>query len=85
MPRIVYREIWWQNDDLSNIVSEKHKLWTEQKQGNTNKEKYHRAKKKARKAVYQAIYLARRKLFADFSWKCNHKIEVFMITKLKHL
>ena len=33
-----HRETWWWNDDVSDSVSEKHKLLKEWKQGNTSKE-----------------------------------------------
>ena len=36
-----------------NSVNEKHKLWKEWKQGNTIKEKYLEAKRKARKTTHQ--------------------------------
>ena len=56
--------MWWCNDDVSNSVSEKQKLWKEWKQGNTSKEKYLDAKIKARN-VYQATCQAERKRFGN--------------------
>lgn len=41
------------NDDVSNSVIEKRKLWKERKQGNTIREKYLEAEK-VRRAVYNA-------------------------------
>ena len=34
-----HKETWWWNDDVSNFVSEKRKLWKEWKQGTTSKGK----------------------------------------------
>ena len=42
--------LWW---NVSKSVSEKQKLWSECKQGNTSKKQYLELKKKARRTVYQ--------------------------------
>ena len=52
-----HKETWCWNYN----ISEKRKLWKEWKQGNTSKEKYLEAKKKARRAVYQAKFKAEKK------------------------
>ena len=51
-----HEKTWRRNDDVSNSVSEKQRLWKEWKQ-KINKENYLKIKRKAWKAVYQVVSL----------------------------
>ena len=70
-----HKEAWWWNYNDSNSVSEKHKL------GNTSKEKYLEAKKRSRRAVYQAKCKAERKKFGNAMQQEYQKCDVFKIAK----
>ena len=69
------------NDDVSNRVREKCKLWKERKQRNTSKERYLEVKKEAKRAVYQAKCKAERKRFGNVVWRDDQKCDVIKIAK----
>ena len=70
-----HKQTWWWNDDVSNGVSEKRKLWEEWKQGNTNKEKYLEVQQKAKRIVYQAKCKKERKRFGNVVQQDDQKCD----------
>ena len=72
-----HEETWWCKDGVSNSVSEKQKLWKEWEQGNTCMEKYLKAKKKAKRTVYQAKWKAEKNRVGNIRRRDYQKCDVF--------
>ena len=76
-----HKETWWWNEAVDSAVKEKRKCWKEWKKGKTSKEVYLEAKRKSKKAVYEARSESERKRFANVEIRDDQKLEVFRIAK----
>ena len=76
-----HKETWWWNDKVDDAVKQKRKLWKEWKQGKIDKNDYLEAKRKAKRAVYQAKCESERKRFGEIERRDDQKNEVFKIAK----
>ena len=73
------RETWWWDENVSNLIKNKRKLWKEWQKGGS-KELYLAAKRKAKSGVYLAKKVAQEQKFRDLN-KTNGKNFIFKLAK----
>ena len=76
-----HRETWWWNEAVDQVIKVKRKLWKEWKAGRVGKEVYLEAKRRAKRAVYEARTESERKKFGNIENRDDQKQEVFRIAK----
>ena len=76
-----HKETWWWNNLVDIAVKEKRKLWKEWKKGKITKDVYLEAKRKSKRAVYEARSESVRKRFSNIENRDDQKLEVFRIAK----
>ena len=76
-----HSETWWWNEAVDQAVKEKRRLWKDWKSGRICKEVYLEAKRKSKRAVYEARSESERIKFANIENRDDQKQEVFRIAK----
>ena len=75
-----HRVTWWWNEGVEVAVKDKRKLWKAWKQGG-DKEEYLKAKRAAKKAVYEAKKIAEQERFGNILGREDQRADLFRIAK----
>lgn len=75
------RATYWWDENVDHVIKEKRQLWKEWKKGSCSKEKYTEAKKRAKRAVYDAKTKGDVEQFGNLSTNQNCRDNAFRIAR----